>query len=58
MAKYSISYARYKIDAKGKKGGVTSTSKTVDAPTPEVAMTMIQSQHPDYTIEYRKVQEK
>ncbi len=58
MAKYSISYARYKIDEKGKKGGVTSTNKTVDAPTPEAAMIMIQSQHPDYTIEYRKVQEK
>jgi hypothetical protein len=58
MAKFSISYARFKIDAKGKKGGVTGTVKTVEAPSAEVAMSMIQSQHPGYTIEYRKVQEK
>jgi hypothetical protein len=57
MAKFSISFARFKINADGKKGGVTSTSKRVEAPSAEVAMAMIQSQYPEYFIEFRNIKE-
>lgn len=57
MAKFSISFARFKVNANGKKGGVTSTSKRVEAPSAEIAMAMIQGQYPEYSIEFRSIRE-
>ena len=56
--KYQISFARYKLDKAGKKSSAISTSKSISAPSPEVAMEMIKSQHPGYHIEFRNIKEK
>ncbi len=58
MAKYSISYARYKLDANGKKGSGTSTTITVEATSDYAAMEIVKSKHPGYFIEIRSIKEK
>lgn len=58
MAKFSISFKRYKIDPNGRKGGATSSTKTIEAPTSGTAISIIESQYPGYHVEFTKVVEK
>lgn len=57
MAQFRISYAYYTLDAKGKRGGGTSTQSTVEATSDVAAMSIIQSRHIGKDIEWRKIVE-
>ena len=58
MAKYQISYARYKLDQKGNKTGVTGSVVTVEATSDSMAFEIVKSKHPGFNIELRSIKQK
>jgi hypothetical protein len=55
MARFRISYTYYTLDAKGKRGGGSSTQSTVEATSDVAAMSIIMSKHRGKDIEWRKI---
>ena len=58
MPKYDVTYARFKVDSKGKAGSKSTTQKTVEAESDSSAMKIITSSNHGYEIEFRKIVKK
>ncbi|MFW2597775.1 hypothetical protein ACN9JZ_03545 [Aliarcobacter butzleri] len=58
MAKYYISYNRYKLDQKGNKIGVIGSAVTVEATSDFMALEIIKGKHPGFNIEVKSIKQK